>query len=125
MTVKELYEIAKNLMFEKKTSRDYDGYYMLWINVLLSEQFDLNNHLRLKHDKDILEKIPTVSNDDDVIPYEHEMCYEILPFGLAQNFFIDDDLAKYDIFHTYYENAMSKYMWGVEVTVEDVYGAVD
>lgn len=124
MTVKELYELAKNLMFEKKTSKDYDGYYKLWINVLLSENFNLNNHLRAKHGKEALTEVPFINADTDVIQYETEMCYEILPFGLAQNFFIDDDLAKYDIFHTYYENAMSKYMWGTEQQVEDVYESV-
>ena len=125
MTVAELYELAKNLMFEKQTSRDYDNYYMLWINVLLSENFNLNNHLRRKHGKAELRSVPTVTAETDTIPYENEMCYEILPFGLAANFFIDDDLSKFDLFHTYYENAQSKYMWGLEKTVEDAYGASD
>lgn len=123
MTVRELYELAKNMMFEKKSSKDYDNYYMLWINVLLSENFNLNNHLREKHDKDPLERIPTVSNDTDTIPYETEMCWEILPYGLAAKFFIDDDLSKYDIFNTDYENRQSKYMWATEVSVTDVYGS--
>ena len=46
MTVQELYKLTKNLMFEKPTSKDYDNYYMDNINVLLSENFDLNNHVR-------------------------------------------------------------------------------
>lgn len=121
MTAKELYELAKSMMFEKKTSTDYDNYYIPWINVLLSDNFNLNNHLREKHDKDDLERVPTVSSGDDDIPYETEMCYEILPYGLAANFFIDDDLSKFDIFNTKYENAQSKYMWGTEQTVTDVY----
>ncbi|MBE6121148.1 MAG: hypothetical protein E7190_00360 [Erysipelotrichaceae bacterium] len=125
MTVKELYELAKNMMFEKKSSKDYDGYYMLWINVLLSENFDLNNHLRLKHGREKLTEVPTVSLDTDVLPYENEMCWEILPYGLAAKFFIDDDLSKYDIFNTDYENRQSKYMWGVEVEVEDVYRSIN
>ena len=124
MTVRELYELAKSMMFEKPSSTDYDNYYIPWINVLLSENFELNNHLRAKHGEDALESVPFVTADTDEIKYEREMCYEILPFGLAQNFFIDDDLSKYDIFHTYYENAMSKYMWGTESKVEDVYESV-
>ena len=124
MTVRELYELAKSMMFEKQSSTDYDNYYIPWINVLLSENFELNNHLRAKHGEDPLDEVPFVTADTDEIKYEREMCYEILPFGLAQNFFIDDDLSKYDIFHTYYENAMSKYMWGTESKVEDVYESV-
>lgn len=125
MTVKELYDLAKSLMFEKPTSKDYDNYYIPWINVLLSENFDLNNHLRAKHKKELLTEVPTVSAASDTIPYENEMCYEILPYGLAAQFFIDDDLSKFDIFNTKYENAMSKYSWGIEETVEDVYASYE
>lgn len=123
MTVAELYDLTKKMMFEKATSRDYDNYYIGWINVLLSEQFDLNNHIRVKHGKEELTEVPTVSADTDVIPYEREMCYEILPYGLASKFFIDDDLSKFDIYNTNYENAMSKYQWGIEHQVEDVYAS--
>lgn len=125
MTARELYERAKALMFEKSTSRDYDNYYIPWTNTLLREQFDLNNHLRLKHGKEELTEIPEIVSGDDDIPYEVEMLNEILPYGLAANFFIDDDLSKFDLFNTKYENAMSKYSWGTEVTVEDVYGGVE
>lgn len=125
MTVKELYDLAKSLMFEKPTSKDYDNYYIPWINVLLSENFDLNNHLRAKHKKELLTEVPTVSAASDTIPYENEMCYEILPYGLAAQFFIDDDLSKFDIFNTKYENAMSKYSWGIEEQVEDVYASCE
>jgi len=125
MTVKELYELAKSMMFEKKTSKDYDNYYIPWINVLLVDNFSLNNHLRIKHNKEALTEVPLISEDTDEIEYEIEMCYEVLPYGLAAKFFIDDDLSKYDIFNTDYENRQSKYMWGLEVAVEDVYGSVD
>ena len=123
MTVKELYDLAKSMMFEKPTSKDYDNYYIPWINVLLCENFDLNNHLRVKHNKEALTEVPTVSAGSDTVPYENEMCYEILPYGLAAKFFIDDDLSKFDIFNTNYENALSKYSWGIEEQVEDVYAS--
>lgn len=124
-TVQELYDLAKATMFEKPTSKDYDNYIIPWLNVLLQENFNLNNHLRLKHDEDELEECPWMENMTDVVPYEVEMCREILPYGLAANFFIDDDLSKYDILHRYYENMQSKYSWGVEVKVEDTYGGMD
>ena len=92
---------------------------------MLQENFNLNNHLRLKHDEDELEECPWMENMTDEVPYEVEMCREILPYGLAANFFIDDDLSKYDILHRYYENMQSKYSWGVEVKVEDTYGGMD
>lgn len=124
-TVQELYDLAKATMFEKPTSKDYDNYIIPWLNVLLQENFNLNNHLRLKHDEDELEDCPWIESMDDEVPYEVEMCREILPYGLAANFFIDDDLSKYDILHRYYENMQSKYSWGVEEKIEDTYGGMD
>lgn len=122
MTVKELYERAKSLMFEKQSSKDYDNYYITWTNVLLSENFDLENSLLLRDGEDALDEIPMVTSDTDELPYHDVINYEILPYGLAANFFIDDDLSKYDIFHTYYQNAQMKYMKGNEVSITDVYG---
>ena len=122
MTVKELYERAKSLMFEKQSSKDYDNYYIPWTNVLLSENFDLENSLLLREGEDALDEIPMVTSDTDELPYHDVINYEILPYGLAANFFIDDDLSKYDIFHTYYQNAQMKYMKGNEVSITDVYG---
>ena len=122
MTVRELYERAKSLMFEKQSSKDYDNYYIPWTNVLLSENFDLENSLLLRDGEDALDEIPMVTSDTDELPYHDVINYEILPYGLAANFFIDDDLSKYDIFHTYYQNAQMKYMKGNEVSITDVYG---
>lgn len=122
MTVKELYERAKSLMFEKQSSKDYDNYYIPWTNVLLSENFDLENSLLMRDGEDALDEIPMVTSDTDELPYHDVINYEILPYGLAANFFIDDDLSKYDIFHTYYQNAQMKYMKGNEVSITDVYG---
>lgn len=121
MTVKELYELAKAMMFEKSTSRDYDNYYIPWINVLLSENFDINNSLLRAIGEEPLDDIPTVSLDTDVLPYEDRICREVLPYGLAAHFFIDDDLSKYDIFNTKYENARMAYMKGRTVSLTDVY----
>lgn len=122
MTVKELYEMAKALMFEKTTSRDYDNYYMKWINTLLAENFDLNNSLLVANGDDALDEIPTVSKDDDELPYEDVINRSVLPYGLAANFFIDDDLSKFDIFNTYYQNAQMRLMRGNGVYITDVYG---
>lgn len=125
MTADELYERAKSLMFEKPTSTDYDKYYIPWINTLLSENFDLNNNLRIRNGDDELEDVPVITSGEDEIPYERPMLQEILPYGLAANFFIDDDLSKFDIFYRYYQNAQIKYVSAHEEPVEDVYAQVD
>ncbi len=121
MTVKELYELAKAMMFEKSTSRDYDNYYIPWINVLLSENFDIENSMLRADGETPLDEIPTVSADTDVLPYHDRINREILPLGLAARFFIDDDLSKYDIYNTDYQNARMAYMRGKPTAVTDVY----
>lgn len=121
MTVKELYELTKAMMFEKSTSRDYDNYYIPWINVLLSENFDINNSLLRAIGETPLDDIPSVSADTDELPYEDRINREVLPYGLAAKFFIDDDLSKYDIFNTDYQNAQMAYMKGRAVAMTDAY----
>ncbi len=125
MTVKELYDMAKSLMFEKKTSKDYDGYYIAWTNILLSDLFELNNSRRVFNGKVPLTECPAISLSSDVIPYENEINRSVLPYGLAAQFFIDDDLSKYDIMNTNYLNAQTKYMCAIEMPVTDVYAGGD
>ncbi|MCH4182987.1 MAG: hypothetical protein LKF48_07515 [Prevotella sp.] len=117
--------MAKSLMFEKKTSKDYDGYYMPWINKLLIENFDLNNARREFKGKDPLDTCQTIKLDSDVLEFEDEITRDVLPYGLASKFFIDDDESKYDIFNTDYQNAQVKYMCAIEKPITDVYGGGD
>lgn len=121
MTVRELYELTKAMMFEKKTSRDYDDYYIPWINVLLSENFDIENSLLRGEGEPPLDDIPSVANDTDELPYHDRINREVLPYGLAAKFFIDDDLSKYDLFNTDYQNARMAYMRGKMTAMTDVY----
>ena len=114
MTVQELYKLTKNLMFEKPTSKDYDNYYMDNINVLLSENFDLNNHVREFLGKSPLLICPVVTSKEAV-------CREVLPYGLAAAFFIDDDLSKFSIFNTKYTNAKITVTKYIPRKIKDVY----
>jgi hypothetical protein len=129
MTLKELYELAKALMFEKSSSKDYDNYYIPWVNVLLSENFDIENSLLEAEGEDPLDEIPYIDSSVEgfdpsnvTMPYHDRVNREILAYGLAAHFFIDDDLSKYDIFYRNYQNARMAYMRGIEESIEDVYG---
>ena len=121
MTVQELYKLTKNLMFEKPTSKDYDNYYMDNINVLLSENFDLNNHVREFRGKEPLLICPVVTSKEDELPYEDTVCREVLPYGLAAAFFIDDDLSKFSIFNTKYTNAKITVTKYIPRKIKDVF----
>lgn len=121
MNVDKLYKITKSIMFEKATSKDYDNYYIENINIVLAENFELNNNLREYKGLEPLETIPNVTQKEDLIPYEYEVNYTVLPYHLASRFFIDDDLAKFNIFNTDYLNARNNLMKFKEVQVRDVY----
>ena len=105
MTVQELYDIAKNIMYEKPSSTIYDDYVIHNVNRVLSDLFRQNNALRMYNDMAPLDAVPFVSQLTDEIQYEDEYAYEVMPLGLAAYFLIDDDLAKYDIYYTDYQNA--------------------
>ena len=105
MTVQELYDIAKNIMYEKPSSTIYDDYVIHNVNRVLADLFRQNNALRMYNDQEPLASVPFVSQLTDEIQYEDEYAYEVMPLGLAAYFLIDDDLAKYDIYFTDYQNA--------------------
>lgn len=108
MTVKELYALTKELMFEKPSSTTYDNYLVGNLNRLLVELFHENNMARVFKDKEKLETpqtIPSTNYNDVVIELEDEYARNVLPLGLAARFFIDDDLNKYSLFNTDYQNS--------------------
>lgn len=123
MTVDELYELTKGLMFEKSTSVDFDDNYIPWVNMLLSENFDINNSIRRSKGLNPLVNRPRVTQGTDELTYEEEMLYEILPYGLAKYLFIDDDHEDVNIFDTHYFNSRQHYMKYREVPFKDVYGS--
>ena len=122
MTVLELYKTALNVMYEKPNSKVYENYYKTHINLLLAELFDLNNTIRKRKGEEELTEIPFIEKDEDEIKYESIVLREILPWGLAARFCIDDDLNKFSIYNTNFMNACFKYERAVVVEVEDVYG---
>lgn len=108
MTVKELYSLTKEIMFEKPSSTIYDNYLVGNLNRLLVELFHENNMMRVFNGKSMLEEpqiIPTTLYDDVELTYEDTMVRNIIPLGLAARFLIDDDLNKYSLFNTDYNNA--------------------
>jgi len=108
MTVNELYKKVKAIMFEKPTSTIYDSYLVENLNRLLQELFNENNISRVYNGKDKLESPQVIPSNDYLnteLTYEDEYVSYVIPLGLAAKFFIDDDLQKYSIFNTDYQNA--------------------
>lgn len=105
ITVDDVYAKAKALMYEKSSSTIYDDYLIPNLNVLLVELFAENNALRVFRGKELLDEPQQVISRTDELEYEDKYLLEILPKGLAAAFCIDDDLNKYSIFSTLYNNA--------------------
>ena len=111
MNAKELYKLARHLMQDNMSAKHLDEYYITDINVLLAELFNENNALRIKANKGPLIDIPIVYTEEDIIMYEPQMVYNIMPKGLAARFLIDeDDRSKYTIYQTEYINARTQAM---------------
>lgn len=105
MKARDIYSIAKGLMFEKQSSTIYDNFVVPNINKILTETFEENNMARMFKGIAPLTEVPLIKTVDDDIPYETEFLNNILPLGLAAYFFIDDDLSKFSIYITDYKNA--------------------
>ena len=104
-TVEQLYSMTKAIMFEKPSSNIYDNYLIANLNRVLVELFQENNVLRVFKGKTKYDAPQQVSGRTDTLLYEDEIVLNVLPLGLASRFLIDDDLNKYSIFATDYNNA--------------------
>ena len=108
MTVQELYKKTKAWMFEKPSSTIYDNYIIEITNKVLAELYEENNMCRMFKGKvPFIDGITAhlVSNMSDVLDYEDEYLYDVIPKGVDANFLMDDDLSKMSIYQTEYNNA--------------------
>lgn len=105
MKARDLYSYVKTIMFEKPSSTIYDNYFIGNCNRVIAELFNENNMLRVFKGYAPLEEMPLIYEMDDEIEYESEYVYDVMPKGIAAYFLIDDDLQKYGIYATDYNNA--------------------
>ena len=119
MTVNDLALVAVGLLGEDNA----DDYQVIPnVNVLLAENFDLNNSIRVYRELDKLTTPQTVTSDEDVLTYEWEVLRVVIPYGLAANFKLDDDINIANSFRNQYAYWHDYYKKFEVVTIEDVYG---
>ena len=105
-TVNEIYQTALCLMYENtKNTKDYDPYLFSVINVLIAENYELNNTYREAYGIKPLDAMPYVTEKSDTVPYEPVFCRQIIPYGMASHFFVDDSMNKHADFYALYNNA--------------------
>ena len=107
-TVNEIYSDTKGKFFEKTSSTIYDQFLISNLNRVLNECFKENNMERMFNGKPPLKEVPYVVDRTDEVIYEDVYLNNIIPIGLAAYFLIDDDLNKYSIYITDYNNARIK-----------------
>ena len=117
MTAYELYKRALSYNFETSTS-EYNDYYMGFINILLSENYTLNNTiLRMRGQEELME-CPFITSKDDEIPFEPELANTVLPLGLAAHLAKEDEQQLYNVYIDMYTNARKRVLFEIPVVFE-------
>ena len=107
-TVEDLYKQTKSVMFEEPTSTSYDHFLIGNTNRVIRELFEENNMARMSAGKAPLKEVPYIQTRTNELTYEEVYVNEVMPLGLAAYFFLDDDLNKYKIYLTDYNNSRIK-----------------
>lgn len=126
MTVNELYKSTLPLIFENPNSIEYDSYLFPYLNLLLQQNFDINNSIRLHKDLAVLTTAQRVSSKNDILTYEIEMTAEVLQYGLAALLIKEDDMLTtngkiYNDYMNLYISAQNRVKKAIPTDIEDVY----
>lgn len=128
MIVNDLYNMSLALIYEKASgSKNYDMYLIPYLNILLSENFSINNNVRVSKGLDNLINPQIIIGKNDTLLYEYEIITEVLSFGLASMLIMQEDILVTNgmVFNNlrnrYLENK-SKNNKVIIVDIEDIYG---
>ena len=126
MTVLELYNTALALLNEVDTdAKDYPKLKIPYINLLLAQCFTTENWIRKSKGLEILESIPAVCKDSDVLVYDDAYTHECLPYALAAMLAVDEDRELANVYSRMYEALAEKYLKVFHEPVTDWYGEVE
>ena len=126
MTVNDLYKSTLPLIFENQNSIEYDSYLFPYLNLLLQQNFDINNSIRLFKDLEKLTTAQRISSKNDILTYEIEMTAEVLLYGLAALLIKEDDMLTtngkiYNDYMNLYISAQNRVKKAIPEEIEDVY----
>lgn len=117
MTAFELYKRALGYNFETSTS-EYNDYYLGFINILLAENYSLNNTiLRMKGQEELTECPVLISKDDEIV-YQPELVNSVLPLGLASHLAKEDEQQLYNVYIDMYSQARKRVLYEIPVVFE-------
>lgn len=119
MTCLEIYKIALGYVFEKST-KEYQTYYIPFLNLISAECFALNNFIRETKGLEELTEIPQYTQDSDEILYEVELIAEVLPLGLASHIAKEDEQSLYNVYVQMYESAKVRLVSQSKVILKEI-----
>ena len=124
MTVKECYEQAVSFIPEvPEDNVDMQKHMVTWCNLLLAETFPHENIFRRGKKLPELERVLSVENEEDEIPYNDRMVRAAFPYGMARWIFREnDDVAGSHEYYQLYVNALLEASPLEVVEITDVYG---
>lgn len=123
MTVKECYEQAVSFIPEiPEDNTEMQKHMVTWCNVLLAETFPHENIFRRGKKLPELERVLSVENEEDEIPYNDRMVRAAFPYGMARWIFREnDDVSGSHEYYQLYVNALSEATPLEIVEIKDVY----
>lgn len=122
MTANDIYQSALTLMFGSGSDADdYRPYFLPTLNILLAENFELNNGIRISKGMQPLERIPNLQSMDDDVEYEDIFCAVVLPYGCAGSMYLEDDRGIGSEYKNKYEYERNRLITGYWRSVQDVY----
>lgn len=125
MTGNEVFEAAAAYLAQTRPdSEEWKPFVPHWLNLLLEESLPYENAWRTMQGLELLEKAPFLTQDDMDEPLEyHEALVRIaLPYGLASDFWRDDDNDyRANDFRARYVAALEDCLRGEPQAIQDVY----
>lgn len=94
MTANDVFALAAGYLAQSvEDSEDLAAFVPGWLSVLLAESLPTENQLRRYEGADELLTAPVVSAEtmDEELPYHDSILRTALPYGLASDFYRDDD----------------------------------
>ena len=126
MTGNDIFATAAAYLSQSvEDSEDLAPFVPLWLNVLLAECLPYENMLRTQQGMEPLAEAPRLTQDamDADIPYREVILRTALPYGLASEFWRDDDNDyRTQDFRAKYISALADLQKATPEPIADVYG---
>ena len=125
MTGNEVFDAAAAYLAQtRQDSEEWKPFVPHWLNLLLEESLPYENAWRTMQGLELLQTAPCLTQDtmDEPLEYHEALVRIALPYGLASDFWRDDDNDyRANYFRARYVSALEDCLRGEQQPIEDVY----